>query len=309
MKPRLVATLVTVAATVPLALAITRPAAALLDPGSVFISTEATAPNSSSSCTGAALLPPLRDAADDLDASWEVAADAEGLTDSYYLQLPIEDPSAANPQTYSFYDDIVGGAQLVPGGVPFTAAVSPRDVALTDIPDYGGTTGVASVGTLMVDGSGNPPQNTTVNSSAAMQDCAPYPTSYWDSDVLTAGAQTLPFWNNVDNSGISANTLDGVLFDFSTPIQAFGAWFGDVESRTVARPEDNEAPLAPRAKEPTPAYLKLFDASGNLIYESVILPSTTPQDDTTCGGPDITTDLLGCGNQSTRWVGLFCCGD
>ena len=54
---------------------------------------------------------------------------------------------------------------------------------------------------------------------------------------------------------------------------------------------------------PIPAYLKLFAADGSLIYETVITPSGNKKD-TTCGGPDIKSDLLGCGNQSTRWIGF-----
>ena len=280
------------------------PAGAALSSADVFISDEAFAPNTSAGCTGAALLPPIRTAIDAQDAAWEAAADAAGLTQSWYLQLPVEAAPTTAVSNYGFSAQITGGAGAVVAGSPLTVNVSARDVPFSTVPGYGGAVGDPSTGTVNLDGSGNPSHQTTVNTTKAMQDCAPYPESYWDADATTAGQQSMPFWNDVDNSGTSSQELDGVLFDFPTPVAAFGAWFGDVETRTVARPADDEAPIAVGDTAPTPAYIKLFDAAGNVVYEGVINTATSPQDDTTCGGPVIDTDLVGCGNQGTRWIGF-----
>jgi len=80
------------------------------------------------------------------------------------------------------------------------------------------------------------------------------------------------------------NTANAVLFTFSTPIKAFGAWFGDVETRTTG--------------SGNPAIVRFLDSSGNRIGSDVLIqPRTTSQ--ASCGD-----SATGCGNQMTRWVGF-----
>jgi len=80
------------------------------------------------------------------------------------------------------------------------------------------------------------------------------------------------------------NTANAVLFTFSTPVKAFGAWFGDVETRTSG--------------DGNPAIVRFLDGAGNRIGSDVLIqPRTTSQ--TGCGD-----SAVGCGNQTTRWIGF-----
>ncbi len=82
------------------------------------------------------------------------------------------------------------------------------------------------------------------------------------------------------------NTANAVLFTFSTPVKAFGAWFGDIESRTA------------NGGGGVPALVRFLDASGNRIGSDVLIqPMTGSQSG--CGDSN-----SGCGNQSTRWIGF-----
>jgi uncharacterized repeat protein (TIGR01451 family) len=126
---------------------------------------------------------------------------------------------------------------------------------------------------------GSPSLATTV----ALQANAPRPAS-----LNNAASQ--PFWN--ENTGNNASR-NAVLFTFARPVSSFGAWFGDLETRsTIANG--------------TPAILRLLDTAGNRIGKDISIDPTdisnggafTPLDQNTCGG------INGCGNNSTRWVGF-----
>lgn len=79
-------------------------------------------------------------------------------------------------------------------------------------------------------------------------------------------------------------TANAVVFTFSTPVKAFGAWFGDVETRTTG--------------DGNPAIVRFLDSAGNRIGSDVLIqPRTTSQ--SSCGD-----DAVGCGNQTTRWIGF-----
>jgi hypothetical protein len=77
--------------------------------------------------------------------------------------------------------------------------------------------------------------------------------------------------------GLSASTgfRNALLFEFSSPLRAFGAWFGDVESRAAA-PQD------------TRALVRLFDSSGNRIGNDFIIEETAAP----------------YGDRRTRWIGF-----
>ena len=119
--------------------------------------------------------------------------------------------------------------------------------------------------------------------TAALQGNAPRPGS-----LNNAASQ--PFWNENTGSNTSRNA---VLFTFARPVSSFGAWFGDLETRSAIA-------------NGTPAILRLLDATGNRIGKDISIDPTdisnggafTTLDQNTCGG------INGCGNNSTRWVGF-----
>lgn len=173
-------------------------------------------------------------------------------------------------------------------GATVTATVSRRQVPTASAADLSS----ASVGVLSA--------NATFSGGHRMQDCAPRPANLvtgpagFDSvaggGALSGFAATpATFWNATTFP--SGNQLDAVLFEFSEPVSAFGAWFGDLETRT---PLDGSAL----------AVVKLFDGDGNIVAASPIQPDESSIDDTVCGGSAQDSDGLGCGNQSTRFVGF-----
>jgi hypothetical protein len=89
-------------------------------------------------------------------------------------------------------------------------------------------------------------------------------------------------WNEEAGKRDSRNA---VLFAFEPPARAFGAWFGDLETRSDGKG--------------TPAVLRLFDAQGQPLGRDSQIPSTTPNQDA------CRQDVAGCGNQTTRWIGFL----
>ncbi len=127
-----------------------------------------------------------------------------------------------------------------------------------------------------------------LSTSVTLQDTAPRPASLYDTAAQPA------FWTD---SGGDSQTPNAVRFTFANPVKSFGAWFGDLETRT-----DGNA---------RPAYLRLLDASGNRIGHDIpVTPtdlydggSTTSVNQNLCGSVTPGTDTA-CGNQSTRWLGF-----
>lgn len=117
------------------------------------------------------------------------------------------------------------------------------------------------------------------NAMQTSQD-APRPASMYD----TANQPLVYDEIEASNQPNRINTANGVLFTFSTPVKAFGAWFGDVETRT--------------AGGGNPAIVRFLDSAGNRIGSDVLIqPMTGSQ--AGCGDNNV-----GCGNQSTRWLGF-----
>ncbi|MBH0010036.1 hypothetical protein [Salinibacterium sp. SWN1162] len=110
-----------------------------------------------------------------------------------------------------------------------------------------------------------------------LQDGAPRPTLLQGCTATTGYS-----YGASSNSGDNADTRDGVEFRFSTGVLGFGAWFGDLETRTDGLG--------------VPALLRLYLADDTLLSESEIAPSG---DQSLCSNSDD-----GCGNESTRWVGF-----
>jgi uncharacterized repeat protein (TIGR01451 family) len=129
-----------------------------------------------------------------------------------------------------------------------------------------------------------------LSTNASMQDSSPRPASLYNS------ANQPAFWNQTIVSG-NNNRRFAVRFAFAQPVKSFGAWFGDLETRTI---------------NGTPAILRLLDASSNRIGNDIAIDPTTMYDGTPpdpeavnqsqCGASPGTD--VGCGNNSTRWVGF-----
>ena len=90
-----------------------------------------------------------------------------------------------------------------------------------------------------------------------------------------------PAWNEDVGREDSRNA---VLFTFDPPISAFGAWFGDLETRSDGMG--------------TTAVLRLFDRQGLRIGKDTEIPASTPNPEF-CNQRD-----PGCGNKTTRWIGF-----
>ena len=121
-----------------------------------------------------------------------------------------------------------------------------------------------------------------LDNNDTLQDTAPRPQQFY-----VAGNQPR-FFN--ENAGSSSNR-NGIVFEFSTPVRAFGAWFGDLETRN-----DGMAQAA---------FLRLVDSSGNRIGNDIIIPPNGTPDESVCGGGGASTSPSACGNETTRWVGFL----
>jgi Domain of unknown function (DUF5979) len=89
-------------------------------------------------------------------------------------------------------------------------------------------------------------------------------------------------------SGLTAGQRSGLVFTFSKPTAAFGAWFGDVETKS---------PPGVRA------IVRTYNTAGGLIAQSSIGPGST--NESSCGtGTNGNNTAALCGNATTRWIGF-----
>ena len=128
-----------------------------------------------------------------------------------------------------------------------------------------------------------------LSNSDTLQDNSPRPdaTSADPTPDLYEPTDQPRFWTQTGGDSTSRNAI---LFEFSSPVGAFGAWFADLETRTDGG---------------VPAILRLIDSEGDPIGEDQIIepdPSffKTQSD---CGGLS-SSDITGCGNSTTRWIGF-----
>lgn len=121
--------------------------------------------------------------------------------------------------------------------------------------------------------------NTNITSS--MQDYSPKPISWLD----------LPYWT--ENSGSSlAGSRNALLFEFYDAemnpigINSFGAWFGDLETRS----------------DSITGFMRAYDSTQIALTENIVISETNGTDLNQCGN---TTGIgKGCGNHTTRWLGF-----
>ncbi len=154
---------------------------------------------------------------------------------------------------------------------PIATTISNRDMTnLSDPNHLGDLGGDVLIGTSL---------------GKSLQDTAPMPDPDPGGDGGTRGwyrvnnGTNWEYWN--ENSG-SATSRNAVLFEFQTPVSAFGLFVGDLETRT-----DGGG---------TPALLR-YKVTGDTVYTVTIPTSTTDQ--SICD-----TGAAGCGNKTTRWIGL-----
>lgn len=205
-----------------------------------------------------------RTTVDTYDDAWRTGVTSSGLGNSF---LMISDTVTAQgnvsvPQTnvFSFFSL----------NVSYDYRDLQTDFRTTARPCIG--TQIATVGERVAFRSKN-------NAMQTVQD-APRPAS-----LYSAANQPLVYDEiEAANQPNRINTANLVLFTFSTPVKAFGAWFGDVETRTTG--------------SGNPAIVRFLDSSGNRIGSDVLIqPRTTSQ--SSCGD-----DAVGCGNGTTRWIGF-----
>lgn len=200
-----------------------------------------------------------------------------------------------------------GYSFLSPAVVP--AAGASGDNATITFPNTDGLTAtvsrrqVTSASALNnADGNtGTPSNNAVFANSQRLQDCAPRPAD------LTSAPAGMTLARPVGLSGVPAgreslwnatviptgNQLDAALFEFSRPVGSFGLWFGDLESRYPEAAAPGGGVLA---------RVKLLAADGSVLAAVNITPDEAVTTDANCGGGQQNTDLLGCGNQGTRFI-------
>jgi hypothetical protein len=120
-----------------------------------------------------------------------------------------------------------------------------------------------------------------------LQDSSPRPSS-----LYTIGSQP-GFWATTGSSG--GTSRSAVKFTFSQPVKSFGAWFGDLETRTIGG---------------SPGYLRLIDSSGNRIGQDIPIEPQNYYNGVAGTVQAVTqsscsSTLINCGNQTTRWVGFI----
>lgn len=241
----------------------------------LFISAEVFA--SATNCTGqGAVAEPLRIAVDAQDDAWQTGAAAVGASEVHMVDVP-------TPASGSYVD--AHPTPMTFGASGVSMEVSHRQItAAQSLSNANRSDAANSDGDVEPAGYRDPytPAWGSTTSSRTLQDCAPRPQSLYDGV-----AQPQPrFWNALYGA---STDLNAVVIEFPQPVRAFGAWFGDLETRT-----DGEGATG---------RVKLFDAAGDVISNEPIPTSTTDQANG-CGGSDTGTDQLGCGNQATRWIGF-----
>lgn len=161
----------------------------------------------------------------------------------------------------------------------FQLTITPVELA----PTWGFQSGANTTGIPAFDGvqmNGSP-------TGCTMQDNAPRPSSAMGGDY---------YFNQLNNG----RGLNGILFSFRTPIHAFGAFFGDVETSLRG----------------TTAFVRLLDSAGQLIADRPlastlgltdgIAAENAICDQRTTPDAQVAAQGLapGCGNGSTRWIGF-----
>lgn len=175
--------------------------------------------------------------ADELDDSWQQDIQDSADPDSTIsIQTAQVDPDSSNPLEFKFNDPTSGTGSQV------TVMAELRDMTnLEDQSDLGRLATTQPEPDIGTSGTG---ANTYDKNT--LQDLAPIPARFKDQHFINeqkAGGRT---------------SRNAILFNFSEPLQAFGVFLGDVETRT-----DGFG---------TPAVIRLFDAAGAFLSEEQLHP-------------------------------------
>jgi uncharacterized repeat protein (TIGR01451 family) len=133
---------------------------------------------------------------------------------------------------------------------------------------------------VLVGGSSNPGTAACTGSGLTLPGSAPRPSVLAGNTGCTNG--TGVSYSEFGGVGEST-TRDAIEFTFSRPVIAFGAWFGDLETRT--------------AGGGVAALMDLHAEDGTRISRTPIAPVG---DQSACANT-----VTACGNSTTRWVGLL----
>ena len=190
-----------------------------------------------------------RSQVDSLDTPWRSAVSSVGATVVTQNQIAPGSSTTISAAGYGLF--------TTTSGIDVTTSL--HDFTNTDLSNPN------SVGTVAT--------SAQLSTTTTLQGDAPRPASFYNTTAQPR------YWN--ENSG-STTSRNAVLFDFSEPVTAFGAWFGDLET----------------SSDGTSAIVRLLDASGNRIGDDIVVPSTT--DPSQCGA----ASFRGCGNRTTRWIGF-----
>lgn len=232
--------------------------------------TGATVPSSSDEIGGGGGGP--RATAQALQSNWIAAvATAGGVAGS---------PIVFSAADYSLGDPISGVFYTAPDGT--TASVERTRYTPGSTPTLVGPSTNPGTAECVSNGTGNN------RFGAGLQGNAPRPTTLTGGIFGVPGCPFGYSYGEFGGAGEST-TRDAVEFSFSRPVLAFGAWFGDLETRTdgfgVA------------------ALVRLYGAGGVLLSEQEVEPGpryvTAPNSQASC-----TSTYTGCGNNTTRWVGF-----
>lgn len=204
-----------------------------------------------------------RNLVDTLDDTWRTAAggSSSGTVQPWF-------GTNSSPSRFTYFDPSISSS--------VNATVQLVLVNITGITNCAGVSNTSSSTPMLGTG-------------IALQDASPRPASLYNL------ANQPAFWNQTLVYGNDGRRV-AVRFTFDQPVKSFGAWFGDLETRTT---------------NGTPAILRLLDASGNRIGHDIAIQPTTlydgnppdPEvvDQAQCGS---SATNIGCGNSSTRWVGF-----
>ncbi|MFZ1522902.1 MAG: hypothetical protein WAS94_02680 [Candidatus Saccharimonadales bacterium] len=218
------------------------------------------------------------DKADSLDQAWKDKID-ELKTPESNLSLVVDHVKPNDAQNFEFQN---------PNDSTDIVDVKVENVDIKDVSN------TADLGTKSSDGYQYKPKLDLPGSGAntyngdTMQDFAPVPRKY-------AGE----YYANESQNGFGDQNSyrNGLKFNFSKPVNNFGVWVGDLETRT-----DGQG---------TPALLRLYDENSNLILEQIINPNNIntdgDQNQSICGTENTTTSLInttGCGHNTTRYIGF-----
>ncbi|MEO6944063.1 MAG: hypothetical protein ABI053_05070, partial [Lacisediminihabitans sp.] len=193
-----------------------------------------------------------------LDSAWQASVAANGGT----AQAPAILPSGT-----------ITSLPVAADGT--TTSVTRTRYSTASSPAYVAPSSNQGTGTCFNNGSG------ASNAGAGMQGSSPRPTA-----LVGGGASCANGFAYAEAGGAGENTTrDAVEFTFSRPILGFGAWFGDLETRTDGRG--------------VAAVLRLYGVGNVLLSDQRVVPGPNYLPQSSCDN-----DSLGCGNGTTRWLGF-----